>query len=541
MESKEKKFSGKPRRKNYRGKKSYDKSSSRMTKGKDEEVMQDRPGGNDPRWWGTKEFVDAVGKFPYAYPLGQKIPWSFVNDPQSSAQMTMNSSEYATHTVPGFMTIDVLPTLGVCRYAVDYPNAYLRAIYSKLRSTNNQSAPYYAPDLGMYLMAIDSVYMGLDQLVRIYGAARTYSPLNRYLPTAMLNAMGINPTHPNYNLYGNLANFRAKILALMVKIRTLNFPKGINFNTRHRQLVSFVYADGENSKAQCYVFRTPYLYKYKATYNESGGGLEAAAVPAYGSSAAEWISFVETLIDAFIDDQDFAIISGDIAKSFGYESLIGMSYIDENYSVVPIHNPEILLEIHNLKVSGDRYANTSFDLYQDASLNAFVCAPYCGTTDGTVGPVNVLIDVPIDSPDSDTNMVATRLTTVGPYTYDTGTSKYKFVPITLGTELVVDLVIWYYDDKGSLKSYTTYTNAISSAGSTFTYKGIMNVAKESFFDWHPHQYVLHTDSNGNLEFYGCISELSDYTVIESGALNQLNQVALFGALTINGLDTVGLK
>lgn len=514
-----------------------------MQKGKDEGVMDKRPGGNDPRWWGPLDFVQTVGRFNFSNPLGKKVNFSFLNDPNGNNTISMSTAATAIPTIPGVMAIDVLPVFGVCQYPVDPMNTYLRSFYSKLRSTNNQSAPYAAPDLGIYLLAIDSIHMGIEQLVRMYGIARTYSALNRYMPDAYLQAMGIDPKHANYNLYSNLADFRAEIINLMIKCSTLSIPKGLNFNERHRELVKYVYADGNTAKAQAYLFRTPYLYKFNATYNQSGGGLEATPVPAPGSPASSWITFVNSLIDILIGNQDFNIVSGDIQKSFGYDNLYYMPFLDEAYTVIPVYNPEILLEIHNAKVVGDRFDNTSFDIYQDAGINTLICHPYSGTTGATAVPVNCVIDVPLDTPDPDTVMIATRLACVGTYMYDSSASKFKCVPMTLGTEMVIGLHIYSYNAAGVLTSADTYTNVITPStlgATTMTFSQIVGKVKQSYFDWHPHIYCELTSAAGNIEFLGIWSELSDYTLMEVADLIKLHEMALHGSLTVDGIDTVGL-
>lgn len=523
------------RKSNYRKRRTNPKHDKNYTKGKDSEVMNKKEGNNDPRWWGDKPYVDAVGRFNFSNALGMPIPWTFRNVEGSDAVISLASENYVTNTIPGVMAIDVLPTFGQADAPVDPANTYLRSFYSKLRSTNNQNAPYQAPDLGMYLFAVDSIHMGIEQLKRMYGIARTYAPMNRYLPNAYLSAMGIDPTATSYNLYGNLANFRAAILALMMRVQTLAMPTGININERHRELVKYVYADSNTAKTQAYLFRTPYLYKYRSAYNESGGGLVADPMPAQGSNAMAWVSWINSLIDQVAGDEDFAIISGDIIKSFGYDALYRMEFLDEDYMIAPMFNPEILLQIHNAKVVGDRYASNSFDIYQTAFDNCFHATTVHGTNGPTAGPICPIIDVPVDFPDSDTVMVATRLAVVGTYGYID--NLYKFVPDSCGTELVIRVTIYYNDSRGLTATSSSDTNVVSGT----THGSIALIGKQSFFDWHPIQYEISgNNTTGAMALYGIFSDLSDYTVVEPGALSRLHQTAVYGSLTVRGLDTVGL-
>lgn len=528
-------INGKKRRNNKNSFRNRQRES--VSKGKDESVMEQREGGNNPRWYGSEKYVQSVGQFNFSSPLGRAMHWSFRNDPQSGVSWSMASNR-TLETIPGVMAINILPTLGVTSSAVDPMNTYIQAFYSKLRSTNNQSAPYAAPDLGIYILAVDSIHIMLSHLIRAYGVARTYNIMNKYYPVAVLRAMGIEANNVTYPMFSNLADVRARILQLMVKAQTIAIPKGINYNERHRELFKYVYSDGTTSKAQTYLFRPAYVYKFKETYSQQGGGLEATPTP-NNASIANWLTLTEDLIDAVRQSQSNNIISGDIVKSFGYEELYTMEYFEPEYTVVPVYNPEILLEIHNAKVCGDRYDATAFDVYQDANTNSLISAPYCKPTKAPAGPVDCIIDVPVDTPSPDIVMVATRLATTGAVGYITASSggHYKFVPDTLGSEMVVSLAFYYLMTDGTIGVSTTDTNVVDETSAT----SLFTVMKESFFDWHPHMYYIDADSNHNGLFHGVISELSNYTIMSVGDLMNLHQVAMYGLLTAVKIDNVGLQ
>lgn len=510
-----------------RNKKPIDKKIT--TKGKDPEVMDPKPGGNDPRWWGTPEFVKSVAQFNFSNPLGKPIPFTFYNDPTSEVGYKIDGG--AITTVPGIMAIDVLPTVGIARSATDSVNTYIRSVFTKLRSTNNQSAPYQAADLGMYIMAIDSVHMLIEQLVRMYGVARTYSAMNRYLPQAMLNAMGVDPNASDYSLYGNLADFRAEILNLMLKIQTLAIPTGIKICERHRELVKHIYQDGNSSKSQTYLFRTKYLYKFKETASTEGSSLEAIALP-IGESAMRWILTAHELIDQLTTSQFFAIVSGDIIKSFGYDRLFKMDYFDEMYAVAPIYNPEILLEIHNMKLAGDRFNETSFNVTQHAGFNELVAQPYCASSVPCLGPMSPIIDVPVNDPDPDMVMISTRLNHTG-YVGKDG-EVYKYVPSSIGTELPLGISIYLYNNDGTLRVLSTTTNSISN---TDEIRHL--IPAESNFDWHPLMYIT-SMSGSNMYMHGAIGDFGNYTVLSPEDLRKMHDMAIFASLTMIDVDTTGI-
>jgi hypothetical protein len=500
------------------------------TKGKDEEVIEKRPGGNDVRWWGTPDFVKAVAQFNFSNPLGKPIPYTFYNDPLSQVQY--RTASYSYTTAPGVMAIDVLPTIGIATNATDAVNTFVRSVYTKLRSTNNQSAPYQAPDLGMYMLAIDSVHMMIEQLIRVYGAARTYSPMNRYLPKALITAMGVNPDASEYPLYSNLADFRAEILNLLLKIQTLAMPVGMHLNERHRELVKYVYSDGQTNKAQSYLFRTKYLYQYDEAGDPNGGRLVANPVP-IGSSVAAWISMAHAMIDALTQSQFFAIVSGDIIKAFGYDKLFIMPYFDEVYSVAPVYNPEMLLEIHNMRLAGDRFNDSAFNVTQNPNAVEMLAAPYTKCAAAPVGAIFPVVDVPIENPDPDTVMIATRLVHAG--TVGKDGDVFKYIPSSLGSELPLDIVIYFYKADGTLGS-------VQSDSNTFTGGALSSVySLESFFDWHPIAYAYSVGSSADdIVLQGMMGDIQNYTVMSPGDIQRMHDMAIYGALTLVDVDTVGM-
>lgn len=508
------------------------------TKGKDDKVMDKKVGGNDPRWWGSPDFVNAVANFNFSSPLGKPVPYSYLNDENGTFKIK-NAANAFVGTIPGIMAIDVLPTMGIGSASNDPVNQYIRSVYTKLRSTNNQSAPYQAPDLGMYIMAIDSIHMGIEQLIRMYGMARTYSAMNRYYPEAALRAMGLLPQSTDVsslNFYSNLADFRADILNLLIKIQTLAIPKGISICERHRELMKYVYKDGESVKSQMYLFRTPYLYKYvegTPSTASTGGKLQAMETPIDLTWIA-WVRFVDDLINAVTDSSFFAIVSGDIIKAFGYENLYSMPFFDETYTVAPVYNPEILLEIHNLTVCGDRYDDTAFDITQDPATNTLICHPYT-TTSNAPGACSVypIIDVPIDNPSPDMVMVATRLTVSG-YTGYTSDNKFKFNPTMVGTEMVTKLSIYVFVN-GTVTNAYTYTNVVDGMSQVNGF-----LMYELFFDWHPHiHYMSVNTARTEAQYHTVMSELQNYTVMSPGDLEKMHEMAVYGALTMHGVDNVG--
>lgn len=308
---------------------------------------------NDVAWYSQNDqLLRDVASFSYNYPVGGQMPFDSEGTP-----FVNNTS------VPGIMTIAITPRYGVLKHANDPVNIAMRNVYTRVRGANSGKWNYEAPDLMLYLLAMDSCYSFIAALKRAYGTVLTYSYTNRYFPMAAVHAQGFN----FLSLQKNIADFRAYINTLVVKVGSMCIPASLSYMARHQWMFDGMYYDTPNDlKAQVYMYVPEAFYRY--TLDSDGAGAlqlldfdrtKYSSDFVYPDTDEEngWtfediVAFGNALIDPILSDQDMNVMSGDILKAFGTEGVFKLGSIPETYTVIPSYSQEVLNQIHNASLCG---------------------------------------------------------------------------------------------------------------------------------------------------------------------------------------------
>lgn len=137
---------------------------------------------NDWRWYANnQQLLKDFANFPYGAPVGRTVPGYYPTANSGSA-------------VPGLCTIELVPSIGVSKNENSAINVSARNIYSYVRHRNSGSTNYEAPDLMIYLMAMDSIYSFLSWMKRLYGLMMDYTPYNRYYPKLLAELLVLAST-----------------------------------------------------------------------------------------------------------------------------------------------------------------------------------------------------------------------------------------------------------------------------------------------------------------------------------------------------------
>jgi len=311
---------------------------------------------NDPAWYAQNaQLMSDVASFSYNFPVGSKMPFD------------SNNSEFINYgSVPGIMTIHLAPRFGLIDEANDAMNVAMRNLYSFVRHANSGSTNYEAPDLMLYLALMDSCFSFIEVLKRVYGTLMTYSFTNRYFPLAAVRAQGFNFV----DLQENIADFRAYINTLAVKIGSMCIPASMSYMARHMWVYSGMYYDTpSDEKAQVYMYVPEAFYAFN--HDVDGAGCATLVdfdrnsyrskfvypftndnVDDRGWTFTDIVDFGNRLIDPILKEEDFNVMSGDILKAFGANNVYMVSTIPENYTVLPIYHQEVLNQIHNAALVG---------------------------------------------------------------------------------------------------------------------------------------------------------------------------------------------
>lgn len=320
---------------------------------------------NDPSWYSKDpQLLKDVASFPYGKPLG--VGDSRAINYQNGSNGTSKSAK--GRGVPGAMILRFIPTIGTSdNYQSDTANILARQIYSYIRHANSGSANYDSPDLLMYLLAMDSIYMFHGEMCRLYSLVRTAKGENRYYPEAIVKAMGYDFD----DLLSNLAQLRAFVNVFAIRANALYVPKTWTYYVRHNWMVSSIFKDYPIKRSSEYLFTADAYMRFNNGVGkdmENGSNLtfarltNAEPMTTVGFQAIK--DFGNSLINALLTEEDIGIMAGDILKAFGGDNLFDLKQIDEEYHVEAEYSAEVLSQICSATLNGSFDSSRYYGIHQ---------------------------------------------------------------------------------------------------------------------------------------------------------------------------------
>lgn len=448
------------------------------------------PGRNDFSWYNhNPELLRAATSLPFAPILGTGVFPS------------------ANTAIPGIMSIQWYPSYG----SGVRPTALNQAsdsVYSFVVHANSRNYNYTAPDLTILTFAGMQVFMMLAAMRRAFGVVKYYAEENRYLPDALLAAMGFDPV----DLRQHLGSAWYDINNLIDQSRQLWIPNAFPILERWFELNSNVYTDAQGLKAQIYVFVQAGYYEYaekwlttgsamKMTRAYSGGYADENAGGFFSPGAGTkypwetWVNTCQHLINNLVESEDRGIIYGDILNAYGKERLYGLDAIPADFMVSPVFNAEMLMQIENITTVENivlGLQQLEEDIYPIYDLRV--------SQDSNASTNDVLLNFHFPGQPSPEHIaVATRLTTcgvtvakaqaaqrattsTGEYVITNPESKVIKMSIARGSETVGDIRLWQYDlQNHAITNFPVYLARTTNSANT-------NDLWMMAFDWHPFLY-----------------------------------------------------
>nr|AVX53443.1 putative capsid [Marmot picobirnavirus] len=364
------------------------------------------------------KFMTDAANIPFAAPLGRLFDMGPAKDvPKKWA-------------APGVMRLVFAPTIGV---SSDFSSAINRSsirFYTYLRSNQKASATYDHQDITMMMVALDSAYMYHALMTKVYSVINLFTPANEYYSRTVVAACGFDFD----DIRAHLQNFRSYINAFAYSLGQYALPKDLALFDRHRWMCEGLYVDSESTRAQTYLFVPQYFYKYDNTVTTGSQCV-----------ATEWISpdsstntiytyeqarqFGEAILNAISNEEDFAVISGDLYNFYGGDTY-KLPFIDEQYSVLPVYDRTVLSQIENAEIVGV-LGNTTVSQNPTVNNGAIIFQPTLSVSGNQWIDDRIYMNFHWDSPTPEQVVEASRLIPV----IDGSTSdEYKIVEC--GTEIV---------------------------------------------------------------------------------------------------------
>nr|AVX53475.1 putative capsid [Marmot picobirnavirus] len=296
---------------------------------------------NDVAWYTLNpQLLRDTASIPFSWASGVPVNFDFRGGITDRASF------------PGIMNFWTVPSFGWSANSSSALNNAATKVYSFVRHENSGHSNYDAPDLMIYLCAMTQVYSAINWLQRLYSQACVYSPVNRYIPRAI-----IEEQHVSYDdIIANLANFRYGINSLIAKAASLAVPSTLPVFRRMAFLYQNVYCESESLKDQLYMY-TPASFMYFTLNEDTKAGQLVTFTDIRDKSytgqlltVANLIEIVNRMLAPIIGSEDMNIMSGDILKAYGKGNILTLSPIDTYLSITPIYDPEVLEQMKNAEV-----------------------------------------------------------------------------------------------------------------------------------------------------------------------------------------------
>lgn len=339
----------------------FNKKGSKKFKGSKGEGKHFKKKTNDPSWYvANPSIVRDVANLPFAVYNGV----TYNNFWNTIGRVDLNSTSNFQQTVPGVAVYKYTPWYGTAT-PTSALNLTMRALYSFVRHVNSGKTNYEAPDLMMYVMAMDSVYLLIHEIKRMIRLAYLYVLENRDIPDKVFAVLGVDYS----DLVGNLANYRAQLNTRIAKANSLAVPANFNLFKRRAVMGSVVLTDEPNRPTQLIVPVADGYYMFSGT-RPTGSTLEyrfAGSRSQFDGPAShtqnggdnsfiktktkvnDYFQLLDNMLSVLLADEDINIMSGDIIKAYG-DNLYKLPFIEENEIQDIIHDENLLLQFTNSTV-----------------------------------------------------------------------------------------------------------------------------------------------------------------------------------------------
>lgn len=524
--SKKKKFNNKSRKSN--GKESNPKGGRAAYERKDK--CDSPEAANDVSWYAQNaQLLADAASIPYSNALGPAVT-------RNNAGFAHSSVVSTTNTIPGLCAYRIMPIPGIGKDALDPVTVAARNVYSFVRHQNSGHSNYDAPDLMMYMLGMDQAYIWWSFMVRLYGVARLYTQKNRYYPSVLIKAMGVDFD----DIIGNLANLRAFINVYATKMSTMRVPNTMAFFKRHLWLFQNIYLDKPMDKSQTYLFVPDGYYKVNVT-GSNGTQLDYTRLVST-LKLADIINVANEILEPLYRNEDFNIMSGDILKAYGADKVYGFLAIPEDFTVMPAYSEEVLSQIHNATIlNASELTNTSITQNTAIGGGEIIFQPHFTGLNAGFDMDQFLNLYKTDITPGDT-MVATRLKCYASRVADTQNMFTEWVVESAGTELVTKATIYTIGTNGEASTSDYFTNSMlitSSSDPSAYLNNNLNVVTPlsigSVFDWVPIMTawtVTQADTNYTVTGSLIFGDLQNYTTLSNTTFTKMNTTALLSMFNI---------
>lgn len=328
-----------------------------VAQGKSSKVVRSAFCTNDVEWYKHYETLTAdTSKLFMSRPNGVPYP-----EQRGSIEL-VDGTDYEVVTSSGYtkqggiLTCRIVPTYGG---NLDFlqPNTPLNNAASKLYyyivHGNSRNISYDKSDLMRCIIAFDNVQMCIEEAKRAYRFAKYIQVSNRW-SKQILRALGWDAE----DVMENLVNFRTQINLAIQKFNQISIPAVFDIFKSHRELVSWVYRDRLDDKAQ-FIANVPegyWIYNDPAAtvdlfINGTLNGISVGSIDSleHGKTVRGFTTLINYMLHTIYDSTDMGVMQGDIKRAFADSQLLTIDMLVDDEFVPVVYDEEFLIKLHNME------------------------------------------------------------------------------------------------------------------------------------------------------------------------------------------------
>lgn len=470
---------------------------------------------NADAWYNKFNQVNQAGKVSFMYSVGDLLRVS-------------NRQRYAQSGIIVFNTITGPGPSGFNSKL----DELVRLQYTELYSQQTAATQIAGADLEMYELALDEAFSLYSEWKRVFGLLLSYSPVNKYTPRVIVEALGYDFDE----LYKNKTKFENILDNFANSLRAYFVPTGNDLYAFHEEQFGRLYADSKSTRAKMYAFRKSIYRVWKDTTSEEGSMLQTHAYNNGGQLIG--LSYIEAVSKEIFQNmsqsESFNFISALLGKVLGNNRYV-LPKLDPNYETVAVLDERKLAQIHNMMMINElnfSNAQDTLDITQSVGANSIIYQPSATISPGdrpldnsymyNIYNGNYVLDTKEEQP-SETEVV--HMTVYVPTVSLAGSDASQPVTITLDSatcDYVTDATMWFYQynyDSGEKELKSTSFSTLN----TFNISTLVDKLKVIDFEYAPQMYFPVTSSD-SLKNVLRIYNLDNPTAVSKEALQLMNNV-----------------
>lgn len=460
--------------------------------------------------------------------------------------VNLSDSSWVVNHMPGVYANPIMHVPGRATAPTDPVNEASRSIVNKIRECINATRTYEMPDIVKYLLAIADLHAWIEFMKTVYRTCNNFNPLNRYTPLAILRGMHIDTSDVN----NMRIQMKFYLETLQQRVANLKLPTEVTVVLSWIEDFKHIYCDEDIAKAQYIVNVPEYILKY--TIDTSTG--KSKLVPkdfrsvfsAYSPATVNDLkAFTEDLLSELLNDEDFAIITGDLMKT--YQSFYDIDLGNLDTTIEYEYSKEFLEKWHNsCQCNAYSRSHTGWEVTEasSTSMDPYIvfnplisCADAAQLRADRRGAANRYLDF-YDREVTADQIINGTLWMYSVINIDETNKTYEIDSV--GTTIVGPGEIWYYNASEQLvfNSYngSVYFDVTANSKLQVDRYGIAGIMVQlSKFNYHPLTILVilnNAATSTDVGYFGVIGDFGNYTILDRRVMENIKTCVLYGQFNV---------